>query len=62
MTSPIRSRTDGFVRSTSLYSPQQPAQTPAAQNTVAPEPTDTSAQYRASVEQSTFEGPVATTT
>jgi hypothetical protein len=42
-----------------LYSPQQPAQTPAAKNTVAPTPTDTSAQYRASVEQSSFEGPVA---
>jgi hypothetical protein len=63
MTSPIRNRPDGFIRSTSLYGPQpQQTQTPAAQNTVAPARTNTSAEYRASVEQSAFEAPVARTT
>lgn len=59
MSLPIRSRSEGLLRSTSALGTQQPAQSPAAQNTVATPTPSTSAQYRASVEQSAFEAPVA---
>ncbi|HLK99797.1 MAG TPA: hypothetical protein VK539_04395 [Myxococcaceae bacterium] len=61
MSLPIRNSSNAGFRPTSTVGTQPQAPAPTAQNTVATPTPSTSAQYRASVEQSAFEGPVAPT-